>query len=169
MDSVYSNAIADIGVSLATMVAKEITVSVSSRIKASQNEKNIEKLKNTYEEIINGLLADRAEAIRIAQVYKAEFEKVNISDEDIEHLHATISRFIELLTLFGKMDPSAQAGFKAIKELISIDTLKTMQLLGFNYKAAIGEPLTELCAQKIASLGNSAKKLTPQRGKNQAR
>ena len=39
MDSAYSNAIADIGVSLATMVAKEITISVSSRIKASQNEK----------------------------------------------------------------------------------------------------------------------------------
>lgn len=27
-------------------------------------------------------------------------------------------------------------------ELISVDTLKTMQLIGFNYKTAIGEPLT---------------------------
>ena len=169
MDSAYSNAIAEIGVSLTTMAAKEITVLISNKIKASQNEKNIEKVKNTYEEIINKLLANRAEAIRIAQVYKSEFEKVNISDEDIEHLHATISRFIELLTLFGKMEPSAQAGFKAIKELISIDTLKTMQLLGFNYKAAIGEPLTELCAKKIASLGNSDKKETPQRSKHQTR
>ena len=32
--------------------------------------------------------------------------------------------------------------FEQIRELISADTLKTMQLLGFNYKAAIGEPLT---------------------------
>ena len=29
-----------------------------------------------------------------------------------------------------------------------------MQLIGFNYKAAIGEPLTLLCAEKIKSLSN---------------
>lgn len=28
-----------------------------------------------------------------------------------------------------------------------------MQLLGFNYKAAIGEPLTELCSNAISSIG----------------
>ena len=31
-----------------------------------------------------------------------------------------------------------------IEQLISKDTLKTMQLLGFNYKEAIGEPHTEI-------------------------
>ena len=67
------------------------------------------------------------------------------------------------------MDTETQISFTSIKELISIDTLKTMQLLGFNYKAAIGEPLTELCAQKIASLGNSSKKETLPRVKNQTR
>ena len=44
--------------------------------------------------------------------------------------------------------------FEQVKELISVDTLKTMQLLGFNYKAAIGDPLTSLCANAISSLGN---------------
>ena len=34
-------------------------------------------------------------------------------------------------------------------ELLNNDTLKTMQLLGFNYKAAIGEPLTEVCSEAI--------------------
>ncbi len=42
-----------------------------------------------------------------------------------------------------------------IKELISKDVLKTMQLLGFNYKAAIGEPLTELCANRIKGVTNN--------------
>lgn len=45
-----------------------------------------------------------------------------------------------------------------IKELISKDVLKTMQLLGFNYKAAIGEPLTEICANKIKGIANTSKK-----------
>lgn len=44
--------------------------------------------------------------------------------------------------------------YEQIKELISIDTLKTMQLLGFNYKAAIGEPLTQICAKAISSFGD---------------
>lgn len=43
--------------------------------------------------------------------------------------------------------------FEQLKELISVDTLKTMQLLGFNYKAAIGEPLTKLCADAISGIG----------------
>ena len=46
--------------------------------------------------------------------------------------------------------------FEVFKDLISVDTLKTMQLLGFNYKAAIGEPLTEICANAISSLGNKS-------------
>jgi hypothetical protein len=50
------------------------------------------------------------------------------------------------------MSPNAPIEtFKQIKELISIDTLKAIQLLGFNYKAAIGEPLTQLCATAILS------------------
>lgn len=41
--------------------------------------------------------------------------------------------------------------YEQIKELISVDTLKTMQLLGFNYKAAIGEPLTLMLKNFILS------------------
>ncbi|HJB65152.1 MAG TPA: hypothetical protein H9768_02560 [Candidatus Mailhella merdavium] len=169
MDPSYSSAIADLGASLTSMAAKGAATLVYTKIKASKNEKNIETIKNNYEEIINELLSEREEAVRIAQAYKSELEKVSISDKDIEYLHATISRLIELLTAIGKMDTETQISFTSIKELISIDTLKTMQLLGFNYKAAIGEPLTELCAQKIASLGNSSKKETLPRVKNQTR
>lgn len=49
------------------------------------------------------------------------------------------------------------ASYEQIKELISVDTLKTMQLLGFNYKAAIGEPLTLMLKNFILyknSIGN---------------
>lgn len=48
-------------------------------------------------------------------------------------------------------------GYEQIKELISVDTLKTMQLLGFNFKAAIGEPLTQICANAISNIGNKGK------------
>ncbi len=35
--------------------------------------------------------------------------------------------------------------------MISVDTLKTMQLIGFNYKSAIGEPLTLMLKNFILS------------------
>ena len=38
---------------------------------------------------------------------------------------------------------------KQLVALFNKDTLKTMQLLGFNYKEAIGQPLTEVCSNAI--------------------
>ncbi len=96
-----------------------------------------------YDEIINEILQEREDVVRIAQTYKSELDRIVISD-DITHLQNTVSN---ILDIFKSMSPDIEIdSFKAIKDLISADTLKTMQLLGFNYKAAIGEPLTKaLC------------------------
>ena len=87
-------------------------------------------------------------------------------DEDIEYLQQTVSKVLDLLIGvqildINSEDETVQEKVKAqigavngIKGLISKDVLKTMQLLGFNYKAAIGEPLTELCANKIKGVAN---------------
>ena len=112
---------------------------------------------------------EREEAVRIAQAYKSELERIVISDEDIEHLHNTVSRILEIVKSFqlasamlkgedelAKVEKQV-ASYEQIKALISVDTLKTMQLLGFNYKAAIGEPLTQICADAISNIGNKNK------------
>ena len=70
MDSTYSTAIAELGVSLATLAVKGTASAVNKRITAIKDEKNAEKIRNTYDEIINELLNERDEAVRIAQVYK---------------------------------------------------------------------------------------------------
>ena len=149
MDQAYISAIAELGVSLATMAASGTVTAINSKIKSIKTEKDSEKIRNAYDEIINELIAEREEAIRIAQVYKAELDRIVISDEDISHLHTTVSRLLDLMR---KISPNIDVGsFEMLKNLISVDTLKTMQLLGFNYKAAIGEPLTEICANAISS------------------
>lgn len=56
--------------------------------------------------------------------------------------------------------------FNDFTELINVDILKAMQLLGFNYKAAIGEPLTDLCAKSIRSIGSKGKGSALQQRKN---
>ena len=64
------------------------------------------------------------------------------------------------------MSPNAPIEtFEQMKELISVDTLKAIQLLGFNYKAAIGEPLTQLCADAILSKSESKGNLVPSKSK----
>ncbi len=145
---------------LATLVGNETATAINSKIAAMKTEKDIGKVRQNYEDILNGLLSERSEAIRIAQTYKEELEKVEISDKDIEHLHNTVERLIEIFKGFlvqqnnGEDNQEIQEeikSFEQVKELISVDTLKTMQLLGFNYKQAIGDPLTIILRNFILS------------------
>lgn len=163
MENIYTGAIAELGASLASLVVKGTVTAINTKIQAVQAEKDTEKIKNVYDEIVNELISEREEAIRIAQVYKAELERIVISDDDIEHLHATASRLLDMLKT---MSPGTDvSSFEAFKDLISVDTLKTMQLLGFNYKAAIGEPLTQICANAISNLGSGKKSPGKNNGK----
>lgn len=62
------------------------------------------------------------------------------------------------LEVFAVQSPENAQATESMVQLISLDTLRTLQLLGFNYKKAIGEPLTELCAEKIRGFGNTNNK-----------
>ena len=151
----YETQIAEMGVALAELAIKGTATMVKNKIRASKEIKETEKLRTTYDAIVNEILQEREEAVSIAQAYKAEVDKISISDEDIRHLHQTISRLLDLIKNVAPDTPIES--FEAAKELINIDTLKTMQLLGFNYKAAIGEPLTKLCASTISNIGSKGK------------
>lgn len=155
MNEIYTTELVGLGVSLTELAVKGTATAISSKIKAIKNEKNIDNVRATYDEIINELLNEREEAVRIAQAYKSELEKVVISDEDIQHLHNTVSRILDLIKKSqGNTNAAVKSQIQAyeqIKELISVDTLKTMQLLGFNYKSAIGEPLTLMLRNFILS------------------
>lgn len=151
MSEVYTTEVLGLGTALAELIVKGTATAVSSKVRAIKEEKSTEKIRNIYDEIINELLNEREEAVRIAQAYRSELEKVVISDEDIQHLHNTVSRILEIIkktqiASAEQLGENAVEAVKAqvetyeqIKELISVDTLKTMQLIGFNYKAAIGE------------------------------
>lgn len=170
MDLMDIQPLVSMGATLTELAVKGTASAVSKKLRAAKEIKDTERLRITYEEIINEILQEREEAVRIAQAYKSELDRIVISDEDIEHLHNTVSRIIEIVKIYqlaasvGKSQEEqakiqAQvANYEQVKELISVDTLKTMQLLGFNYKAAIGEPLTEICANAISSLGNKNSK-----------
>ena len=150
MNDILSNNLTELAGSLTALAVKGTVSSISTKIKSIKMEKDIESVKNKYDEIINELLSEREEAVRIAQIYKSEIERYQISDDDITHLHKTVEKILEIVQ---KTSPGTDVeSFNQLKDLISIDTLKSIQLLGFNYKEAIGEPLTELCSNAILSL-----------------
>lgn len=156
----YTEPLIAMGTSLTELAVKGTATAVANKVKAVKDEKSADKLRGTYDEIVNELLSERDEAVRIAQAYKSELDRIIISDEDIENLNTTVTRILDILKIFSpELDTQS---LQAFKDLISVDTLKTMQLIGFNYKAAIGEPLTMLCADAINGLGGKKK----QQGKN---
>ena len=149
MDEI-SKMLAEMGVQLTTLAAKGTANAVNTKIKSIRTSKELDETRREYEEIITGLLAERDDIIRIAMTYKAELERLEISDEDITYLHNTISSALDLINSFNVPDKRIpQEQIEAIKALISKNTLKSMQLLGFNYRKAIGEPLTNCCAALI--------------------
>ena len=156
MDDVAAKNLADLAASLTVLAVKGTVSSVNTKIKSIKLEKNVEEVKNKYDEIVNELLSEREEAVRIAQVYKNEIERYQISDDDILHLHRTVETILGILQT---MSPGIDTeSLDQINNLISVDTLKSMQLLGFNYKEAIGEPLTNICASAIKSWGTKQNK-----------
>ena len=48
-------------------------------------------------------------------------------------------------------DAASDQMVDAVESILSTETLTIMQLIGFNYREAIGKPLTELVAAQIAS------------------
>jgi len=142
-----NNLLADFSVQLTTLAIKGTAAAVAKKIKATKEIKESDRLRAVYDEIVNELLSERKEALRIAHVYRSELDKIIISDEDIKHLQATTSNLLDILRNFSPDLPVDI--IEQFKSLISVDTLKVMQLLGFNYKAAIGEPLTEVLAATI--------------------
>lgn len=164
MEETVMTAVATAGSQLAVLAAKGTAVQVSNKFQAIRNKKQTEEICNSYEELINELVAERAQAIAIASAYEAELNRFQITDENIAHLQNTIGKALDIIQSFSP--DSDLSSFEQFKSLISVDTLKAMQLLGFDYKKAIGDPLTEVCADAIRS------KLSPKgstAGKSQQR
>ena len=81
MDFTYTQPLVEMGVSLTELAIKGTATAVTNKIKAVKEEKNAEKLRNTYDEIVSELLFERDEAVRIAQAYKSELDRIVISED----------------------------------------------------------------------------------------
>tara|TARA_B100000809_G_scaffold47605_1_gene42257 strand:+ start:1885 stop:2160 length:276 start_codon:yes stop_codon:yes gene_type:complete len=71
-----------------------------------------------YQEIITKLMNDKAELELITGEYKSRYEKVNISDDDIEHLQSSLERLAEILKNYGVVPVGKDEDVRMVIDLI---------------------------------------------------
>lgn len=136
--------IVQLAANLAEATARNTASFVSNKITAIKAKKNDKDTINELEEIISELLTDKLEIQRIAQSYEQELVSQKITEKDIKYITDN------LLPILSKFIPADKySDIEQIKSILSVETLTIMQLLGFNYKKAIGEPLTNLLKKVI--------------------
>lgn len=148
MDYMEQQAI-NLGVKFFEVVGKNTYDWASTKMDLAKEKKTKEEQQVAYEAIITNLLQDKMELESITREYKTLYENITISDNDIEYLQETIQRAVEIVNTMSPTVEKQKESIDTFIQLINKDTLKTMQLLGFNYKEAIGIPLTEVCASTI--------------------
>jgi hypothetical protein len=144
-----------LGLQLADAAVRNTAGAISDKIGASKARKRNEETIAELEEIISGLLSDKSELLRIAQAFEDELVAQRISPSDVEYISDNfiprIEELVELMEEAGTDASSAQAAIGLLKPLLSVETVTILQLLGFNFRKAIGEPLTTLLASQISS------------------
>ena len=63
MDNIYTNALVEMGTSLTALAVKGTASAVNTKIKAIKEEKNVERIRSTYDEIVNELISEREEVL----------------------------------------------------------------------------------------------------------
>ena len=141
---------------LIAVLTRNTVEGITTKIKALKKGRNNERTIQELEEIINDLINDRSELARIAQVYKEELVAQQIKSSDIEYITEELLPILKkLMTKTGNKHTNQSEEFQNIIDiltpLLSVETFTILQLLGFNFKRAIGEPLTDLLRNLIMS------------------
>lgn len=142
-----------LGMDLATVVGRKSVEAIFDRIRAIKGKGNKDEIINNLEEIISELITDKNNLIRISQAYEEKLITQKMTEKEIDYITKSVVPLLEELLKQGNGEDveKMQEGLNLIKQLLSKEMFNVMQMLGFNFKKAIGEPLTELLASLIRS------------------
>lgn len=142
-----------LGTKFTSLIAKNSVPIVMDKIRLAKESKEDNTTINSLEEIISELISEKNELIQIVQVYEERIIMEKISDEDIDYITKSLIPLIEVLIQESDEESSEKAAsaLALFKPLLSKETFSILQMLGFNFKQAIGEPLTNLLRELIHS------------------
>ncbi len=142
-----------LGTELATVAGRKSVELIFDKIRALKQKGDKDEIISNLEEIINDLISDKNKLIQISQAYEENLITQKITQDEIDYITNSIIPILEEFLKKSGQDDSEkiQSGIDAIKPILSKEIFNIMQILGFNFKQAIGEPLTELLASFIRS------------------
>jgi hypothetical protein len=151
-------AIATLSTQLADVAFRNAASNVADRIGTVKIRKDDKATIQILEELVNELVADKAELTRIAQAYQQEVAAKQISAEDIAYIAGNLRPLLQKLAeLSPNGADAAEAMLDVLEPVLSSETLTIAQLIGFNMREAIGEPLTQVVRDLINNrLGGNA-------------
>lgn len=140
-------------IELGKFLVQNTSQTIMDRKKLAKAKDSNEETINSLEEIINGLIAEKNQLIEIAQIYDEHLVAQKISKEDIDYITNSILPLLESILEKDETDEGIKnkENLELLKPLLSAETFNILQLLGFNFKQAIGEPLTILVNKLIIS------------------
>ncbi len=143
----------ELSVQLGEVAARNAAGAVLDRITAAKARKKNEETINALEEIVSDLLADKQELTLIAQALDDQLVAQRLSEEDITYITDNLLPVVEQLTAVSGRAGDGGDLRDVVGPLLSKETLTILQLIGFNFREAIGAPLTDLVAQYIKVRG----------------
>lgn len=138
---------------LAQLVAQNRIPVIFDKMQANKANGDKDKIISNLETIINDLIQEKNQVIQIAQAYDEQLITQKISEDDITYITTTIIPLLEELIKKNNKENTKDISetLGMIKPLLSKEMFNILQLLGFNFKQAIGEPLTTLIRGMISS------------------
>lgn len=138
--------VAELAARLTEVTVRNTATVIAERIQAVKAKRRDAEVISELEEIISSLISDKNEMTQIAQALEERFVAQRISETEINYVTSTLvpllEKFVEASAEEG--DTAAKDTIDLLKPLLSEETLTVLQVLGFNFKQAVGEPLTEL-------------------------
>ncbi len=133
-----------LAVQLADNTVRNTAGLVADRIASIRGRKRDADTIAELENIINELIDDKNELVRIAQAFEQQLVAQQLSAENVDYITRNLVPVIKRLAELGGTDSNVDEMLALVEPILSVETLTVMQLMGFNFRRAIGEPLTEL-------------------------
>lgn len=142
-----------LGVQLADVTVRNTAGAVADRIGAARARRKDQETIAELEQIVNDLIDDKSELVRIAQAFEQELVAQRLSPEDVKYITSNIVPVLKKLAESGASDAAATSSVQEMMDLLqpilSVETVTVLQLIGFNFREALGAPLTELVRRLI--------------------
>lgn len=137
-----------LSVRLAEVAARNTAGALADRLTAVRARKNASDIALQLEEIISLLISDKNELIQIAQAFEQDLVAQRITPEQAT---ALVGAVVPALEMIAGSEPSGASMIEPLLPLLNPEMITALQLLGFNFRRAIGEPLTQLLADYLLS------------------